>query len=136
MFQVFQVLVGELSPLTADAPPHIVEVEVGHHILSNRNGIIEVHHSVPPSPRHKHRLPWSLDKLDDAQSLPSLGLDHLRDYLGEVVDGFILVIFAPKGLALDDELGDPLWEKHPSLMALQGGVPGRGVERVDMDSGA
>ena len=107
---------------------------MGHDILGDGHGSIKIDDSMLPPARDEDCISGTLDEFDDAQLVPALGLDDLGEDFGVVVDGLILIFGSPEGLAFDNELGDALWEQHPPLVALQGGIPRRGVQEVGVHS--
>jgi hypothetical protein len=64
---------------------------MGHHILGNCDGVVQIYDCVPHSSGDKDGLPRVLDEFLNAQLLLAVFLSYLRQYLHEVVYGFVVV---------------------------------------------
>ena len=97
---------------------------------------------MPPAPRHKHGLSWSLNALNNFGQLsrscqPLFGFKSRKQDV-EVLNSFVVLSLVPKVFAPYEGLVYSLsWlEEHPSFASLNGGVPGTCHERVDVNFAA
>ncbi len=109
---------------------------MSHDVLGDGDGVRKVDDSMPQSSRHEHGLPRPLNELPDLQLLSRILLLYFGQNLNKVVDGFVFVVGSSELFALHDCFGYALSKQDPSFVASQRGIPGGGMERVDVDCSA
>lgn len=109
LLQPPQEVLREFPPLPPQTHPHLLEIDMGHYVLSHGEAIVEIYDGMPPAARDEHGLAWVLDEFDCPEEVWARSGGSGKD-LGEVVDRLVALLLLHVFVALDHALRDRLFE--------------------------